>query len=274
NPSVEPTMDCRLTRSREGTSKTTDRPNRLWRRVGRWSVVFAPLLVVGCFPQSATLPTASPTARKETTTLEDQAKLPRRQPSPGRLVAMGKLREDQADEPATPGHERAVLRDEARRAYQQALKIDPNDVSSARALAGLYVKDGDYDRALATLHKVLKAHPQDAALWHDLAMIQARHREFDAALQSMYRALQLDPENRVYATTYGHLLARAERYDDAVTQFPPLLGPAMACYQVARMQQHMQRPDLARVYLTRSLQIEPNLEPAQQLLAALESGAA
>src|SRR5262245_50378286 len=143
-------MECRF-------SLTTIGRSGMGRWVGRWSLVLAPLLALGCFPQSATLPVSSPSSRIEHAP-EENAHLPKRVPKPNTCMEAGKLREQKADEPDTPGPEKAVLLDEARKAYQQALKIDPTFDPAARALAGLYMKENNYDNAVATYQKILKSH--------------------------------------------------------------------------------------------------------------------
>jgi thioredoxin-like negative regulator of GroEL len=266
-------MDCRAIRSRHGTRETTGRTSFTWRWVGRLSLVLCPILFFGCTPQGM-FPIANPSSRSDTPPPlpDDQPILPKRMPKPQTCVKAGELLEATAESPKRSGQEKAQLLENTRIAYQQALREDPANADAARDLARLYLKQGDQDRAVALLQQVLQKRPKDAGLWFDLAMCQARHKDFEPALRNLRQAVVLDPDNRTYATSYGHLLARAGHYDESVAQFTKLLGPAMAYYQVARMQEHVQQIDLARANLQQALHLNPKLEPAQQLLAALDNG--
>jgi tetratricopeptide (TPR) repeat protein len=219
-------------------------------------------------------PIANPSSRSDTPALPpgEAPVRPKRTPKPQTCVKAGELLEATAEDPKRSPQDKAQLLENTRMAYQQALREDPANADAARDLARLYLKQGDQDRAVALLQHVLQKRPKDAGLWFDLAMCQARHKDFDLALTNLRQALALDPENRTYGTSYGHLLARAGHYDESVAQFTKLLGPAMAYYQVARMQEHVQQLDLARASLQQALRLDPRLEPAQQLLAALDSG--
>src|SRR5215831_18528640 len=56
------------------------------------------------------------------------ADLPKRQPLPATCVAFGAFRESLAADPRRTPVEQQQLRDEARRAYQQALNSDPQNL--------------------------------------------------------------------------------------------------------------------------------------------------
>src|SRR5438270_856616 len=55
--------------------------------------------------------------------------------SPQTLVAYGKVKEDAAMEPRRTAVEQEQLRDDARKAYQEALRKDPDDLTALTVLA-------------------------------------------------------------------------------------------------------------------------------------------
>src|SRR5713101_1130722 len=59
---------------------------------------------------------------------------PKRKPLPATEIAFGEMKEGEADCDAAKQHPEAQarLRDEARQAYQQALKLDPNNLKAYR----------------------------------------------------------------------------------------------------------------------------------------------
>ncbi len=264
-------MDCRASRVTEGTRGAAGRAG-VWRRwAGRLALVLGPALALGCVQQGA-LPLV-PQAGGDPTAAQD-SQLPRRKPKTNTVIAAGGCLEAEAQNPKHSDAEKAEILDAARRAYQQALKQDPRNVEAARKLATVYLREGEQERAMATLQPLLKKYPKNAGVWFDLAMVEAAQRNYGPAIQHMAQALTLDPENRAYGIAYGHLLARSGHYDESLQQFTRLVGPAVAHYKVAQMQQHLGQTELALLNLQQALQADPNLAEARQMMAALAGGGA
>src|SRR5947209_3664161 len=74
----------------------------------------------------------------------------KRQPLPSTCIAFGTFSEQAAADPRRSPAEQQLLRDQARKAYQQALKIDPNEPSALLALARLYNSMDDHEHAVLT----------------------------------------------------------------------------------------------------------------------------
>jgi tetratricopeptide (TPR) repeat protein len=163
--------------------------------------------------------------------------------------------------------------EEARLAYQNALKIDPKYVPAHTALARLYVGMEDYPRAAAAYQKAAELSDKDAALWFELGMCHGRNKDWPAAIAALKQALQRDPDNKHYATTLGFALARAGRYPESYEALARANGPAKAHYNLARALQHANRPAEARQHLLLALQAEPRLPGAHELLAELDGRA-
>ncbi len=195
-----------------------------------------------------------------------------RQSKPATCVAFGDFFERCAADPKRSSTERDHLRDDARKAYQQALQNDPNHLPALHALARLYNDMEDYARAVATYQNALKAHPQEKSLYYELGMTYARHKEWNPALENLRRAVQLDPEQRTYAHTYAFCLARAGRYDESLAAFARVEDEGNAHYNLARMLHHMKEDELSKQHLRAALEKKPDLAPARDLLASLEAG--
>jgi tetratricopeptide (TPR) repeat protein len=195
----------------------------------------------------------------------------KRQARPSTYVAFGELHEKAATEPGRSPAEQEELRNKARLAYQQALKINPKDQPALRALARLYIDEGDYEHALATYNQALQAYAKDAVLRYELGMFQARRKNWDLALQNLQQAVQLDPENRRYRHDYGLCLARAQRYDESFAVLVKLEGPANARYDLARMMHHLEQDEASKEQLRLALAQDRQLIEAQQLLDELEA---
>jgi tetratricopeptide (TPR) repeat protein len=196
--------------------------------------------------------------------------LPKRKPLPETCIAMGDLRAKTAENPKCNEVERQRLRDEARRAYQEALEIDPKCMAAFTALARLYIVMEDYDRAEATYQRAIQAYPKDAALEYDLGMCYARQKKFDKALAALAKACELDPEKKLYSHTCGYCLVRAGRYDDGYAVLSKVEGKAQAHYDVARMLDHIKQTELAKQHLLEALSADPQHAPSKSLLSAIE----
>jgi tetratricopeptide (TPR) repeat protein len=213
-------------------------------------------------PAPAVPPPAVPIAK--------EAAKPMRAPSPATCVAAGQFIEREAAlaKNAAPLQKQQEF-DKARRAYQQALSLNPNFVPAFCALAHLYVELGEYDRAFATYQKGLQKNPKETALWYDLGMFHARKKEWDPAINCLSKAMELDPENRQYINALGFCLARSGRYQESLSLFGKTSGQAAAYYNVGRMLHHNNQDELSRQYLRQALALNPNYPEAQQMLASL-----
>jgi tetratricopeptide (TPR) repeat protein len=218
---------------------------------------------------SKTLPT---TASGEQVAVEvrKERDLPKRKPQASTCVAFGAISEQTAADPKRPPVERDQMRERARKAYQQALDIDPKNRSALTGLARLYDEQGDHERAVDTFRKAAKAHPKEASAWFDLGMCHARHKEWEPALENLRKAVEGEPGNRQYSNAYGFCLARAGRYEESLAAFRKVGGDAEAHYNLARMLHHVKEEELSKQHVQLALHLSPGMTPAQELLAELE----
>jgi pentatricopeptide repeat protein len=233
------------------------------------SLTGALLLAAGCFPQSQQIITTPP---QTPATVKREADLPKITPKASTCLAGAEFCRLEASSPKTTPAQREEFRERARKAYQQALSQEPNNVAALHGLAGLYVDLNDHDRAITTYQKALKLTPKDAALSFELGMAHARWKEFDQAITHLKIAFELEPENSQCANTLGHCLARAGRYEEALAVFKKTVGEAKARYNLARMLHHLNQDDLSRQQLSIALSLEPQMTEARELL--LQLGAA
>lgn len=189
-------------------------------------------------------------------------------------LAFAKMVEREADLPKNKDdlEKQAKLRDDARRAYESVLKMDPNNVEAYRGLGRVYTHLGDYERAFATYQKATTKLPKSAALWHDYGHCHNRRKEWPQAIQCFQKALACEPDNRDVLKELGLTLARAGQFEQALTPLTRASGAAMAHYYVARMQLHLGQDESAKQHLNAALRENPRLNDAQQLLAQLDAG--
>ena len=204
-----------------------------------------------------------------------------KKPAPPRvLLAMAEMREREAELAKDRPEAQARVRDEARRAYQELLKAEPESVEGLRGLARIYTSMGDYDRASESYKKALAKHPRDVNLWHDFGMMHDRRKDWAEGAKCFRKALEIDPENQRCLKALGFTLARAGQFDQSLFYLTRAMGSAVAAHtNVALMLMHLaeQEPteqtarlELARQHLRVALQENPNYERARDLLANLE----
>jgi tetratricopeptide (TPR) repeat protein len=163
--------------------------------------------------------------------------------------------------------------DQARKAYNQALELDPKHQPALLGLARLYDKEGNYGRAVVAYQQGLERRPEDPALWFELGMCWGRQKQWDKAIPCLEKAVALAPDNGILANHLGFALARAGRYDESYEQFRRVVGDGKANFNLARMSQHNGHPDLCRRFLHAALRADPQLTEARQMLAQLETPA-
>jgi tetratricopeptide (TPR) repeat protein len=198
---------------------------------------------------------------------------PKRFAQPSTEIKIGQMKEAEADSESGKKNPEAQarLRDEARMAYQQALKVDPGNLDAARSLGKLYTKTGDLERALDTYKKAMAKHPKDAELWYDLGLCHNRRKDFAESVRCFNEALKIDPENRAYLKTLGFTLAYRGQIDQGLTYMIRAQGAALAHYNIARVLVQRDQPDQAQQHLRIALRENGQLEDARELLTALEN---
>ncbi len=198
----------------------------------------------------------------------------KRMPSARLLAAMAKAKEGEIQPGKVSPEAQMKIRDEVRQIYQQALQVDPNHLESLRGLANNYTNLEHYDKALVNFRKALAKHPNDATLWLEYGQCLNRQKDFAGALQAFEKGLEIDVENRQLTQHMGFTLARAGQPEKAIGFLTRSMGAPAAYYNVGRMLVHTKQGDLAKVYLRRSLEENPEFEPAKNLLASLSSESA
>jgi tetratricopeptide (TPR) repeat protein len=195
---------------------------------------------------------------------------PKRRPRASTYIAYGELQERAAFDPGRSPAEQEELRNRARSAYQEALRVHANDRGALMALARLYDTENDSERAVATYNQAIRVYPKEAAFWYELGMCHARRKSWDQALPSLQKAVQLEPENRRYGHAYGFGLARAQRYEESFGVLAKLDGTARAHYDLARMLHHLEQDEASKEQLRLALAQNPDFVAAQQFLSELE----
>jgi predicted Zn-dependent protease len=115
---------------------------------------------------------------------------------------------------------RAGHRNEARKWYEEAVKLDSTDYLAYYNFASLGMNEppGPNDKAIEDgLRKAIELNPRFAPSFDRLASFFAmRHENLDEAHMMNLWAVQLDPSEVAYRMNSANVLMEMERYDDAV----------------------------------------------------------
>ncbi len=195
-------------------------------------------------------------------------------PLPATEIAFGRMKETEADSIQLKNNPdaQARLRDEARRAYQQAIKLDPNCLDAYRQLGRLYVKAGDTDRALETYKAALAKNAKKSGLWYDMGLCHTRRKDFVESTRCFSKALELEPENLDYMKKLGLTLAWIGQIDRSLTYLTRgHQSSALAHYDIARVLVQKGQIEPAKLHLHMALRENPQLEGASEMLVGLEA---
>ncbi len=86
--------------------------------------------------------------------------------------------------------------------------------------AGQQARDGETQRAAATLERALEIEPENAWLWHRLAALRLEQGRLDEALNLAVRSNHLDPNNAQLVADNWRLIAeaRSRQGDEAAAE--------------------------------------------------------
>ena len=199
--------------------------------------------------------------RKGTAENEDPTSLSSKQKTigPEVYVAAGRLLENQGK------------LDEAADKYNQALKVNPNDVNTLISLGRLHDRQGRPTQAMESYRKALKADPQNSMVYNDLGLCFARQQDLQQSITHLNKAVELQGTNAKYRNNLATVLVDANQPEQAYTHLAAVNSPAVAHYNMGYLLSQRGQKAAAAAHLQQALAIEPNMAPASQMLAQLSA---
>jgi tetratricopeptide (TPR) repeat protein len=136
-----------------------------------------------------------------------------------------KLRPDDVATILTLAHLYAQLQkhEDAARLWARYVDLDPGSFDALIQLGGHQLAGGDAAAASATLGKALALQPRSARAYLALAETSARAQQADQAILHYRKALELEPRNVAARIALGEALYGARRYDEAVAEAQAVL---------------------------------------------------
>jgi len=125
---------------------------------------------------------------------------------------------------------------DARSAFEEALKINPNHIGSLSNLGVVYYQTSEFDKAIANFEKVLSLDSQDAATHYLYGATLLQMSNYSEAEQRFEDALKIQPDLPEAHFGLGTLYWQMGRVSEAITEFETFLSGPPAQDPQARAQ--------------------------------------
>lgn len=164
--------------------------------------------------------------------------------------------------------------DEAVKAYQQSLEINPN-WKAAYGIGSDYLRKANFIQANTYFRKALEFKEDEPMIWYSLGYSFGRMNENDQAVTALQKAVELKPNYIDAWYNLGSVLFKAERYEEAIEAYQktiklnPKDAEAYAYLGIA----YSNLNDFAKAVesFQKALKLSPNNEGYRQNLARLET---
>ena len=108
----------------------------------------------------------------------------------------------------------------AMRAYEEAVRLDPDNRAAQNRIAGILAREGRLEDAAARYRRVLARHPDDPETESNLGIVLAKSGALDEAIERFRAALALQPaEPASIHTNLGNVLLLAGRVEEAIAEY-------------------------------------------------------
>jgi tetratricopeptide (TPR) repeat protein len=158
-------------------------------------------------------------------------------------------------------------------ALEQALSLNPGEVSILRRLASALDRGGQSDRARTELEETLRMHPRDADAWHQLGLLDWKQNQRQEAIEKLQRALAVDPECAPAwqsLTEWARTLKQPGLLLDTAKHIAQQRGnDPKASLRLARLLMEAKNPAEAMIALDHAIALHPKDVEAHDLRACL-----
>ena len=184
-------------------------------------------------------------------------------------IAIADVELEAAFDETRSGTDRDRIIDVARQRYQEALRKDPKNKDGLLGLAKLYTWANDKERAVATYKKALDLYPKDKEVVFALMRTQVRFEDWAGACAACKAAIDLDKENRTYRKAYGVVLARANRWQEALDALVEVMTESEARTFLGRLLIDTGKVAEGQQQLEAAITADPSNDTPREVLAGL-----
>jgi Tfp pilus assembly protein PilF len=181
-------------------------------------------------------------------------------PSPELFIAAAKL------------SERNGQIDRARQQFHQGLTMAPKHVPGLIEFGRLEDRQGRLPEAEKLYRTAVAVNPHNPTALNDLALCVARQGNLEDSTRLLQQAIDIQPDKPLYRNNMATVLIEQQRDQEALAHLTAVHGPAVANYNVGHLLSKRGRAQDASRYFAAALEIDPQMTPAGQALAALNGG--
>lgn len=150
---------------------------------------------------------------------------------------------------------------ESKKAYEEVLKSDPENIDALSGLAMVLADVGDTAKAADLLKKVAEKSPNLRTLTQ-LAAAYEQMREYKLAGQTLKRAVEMQPENNELRREYANILTQAEDYEAALAAYEEVVKEepkdAGSLLRISQLHMQLGHADKAMEAHKKAAALEPN----------------
>ena len=150
--------------------------------------------------------------------------------------------------------------------FSKALEIEKTNLAALTSVARLHARQNETEKAAEFYKKAIAVNPGDATLHVEYGDCQRKLGQLDNARDSYLTAVNLQPKERGHRIAMANVLLEEGRDQEALTEISQVETPAMANYQMAYLYFGRQKLPEAQKHLQAALEIDPNMQPARDLL--------
>ena len=163
--------------------------------------------------------------------------------------------------------------EEALRCFQEALRLNPNNLIALNNLGNAHRQQKKWDAARKTFERALAVSPNDPDANYGIGMVYAQADDATHAYEYLQRALKSRPAYPEALNNLGILYLRTQRRDEAVASFEECIRVApdfdQSYLNLARVYLVESAPGKARAILLELLKQHPDHALAKDMLSQL-----
>ena len=159
----------------------------------------------------------------------------------------------------------------ARKHYQQALKLAPNNFEVILQYARFQDRQRDFIKATELYQQAIRSNPDEPSVFNDLGLCFARRNMLPQSLSALERAIQLQPDRRLYRNNIATVLVEQGNVDAAFAHLKAVHEEAVAYYNLGYLMLQKGESRAAARLFSEALTKNPSLVEAKIWLRNLES---
>jgi eukaryotic-like serine/threonine-protein kinase len=161
-------------------------------------------------------------------------------------------------------------------AYNQALKIAPDNIWLWNNRGEAYTRLQQYDSAIRDFKKTIELDPKRSFVpWNNLGKLYYQEKNYQKAIEAYYEALAIKPDYLPAVIGLGNALKASQLYDQAAESYNQALAINPDYYEAwygkGSVAEYLKQYQTARGYYQKALELKPDWKAAAESLARIES---